>query len=302
MEFPPLLLGTWAWGDRRYWGYGTSQLGPSHVLDAFMAATDTGLDFFDTAEVYGGGESEKLLGWLAQKSQRPVRVATKFGLLPGRPGARALRQALTRSLARLRRPRVELYQIHWPDRTIASVDALMDALADARDEGLCLAVGVSNFSADEMLRAHEVLLRRGLVLASNQVKYSLLHRAPEHNGVLDACRQTGAVLLAYSPLEQGVLSGRYHDAPAPPAIRGREPWFSSGHIEKTRPLLGALRSVGDLYGTSVSQVALRWLLERPGVAPVVGVTSGAHAREAAGALAFRLSAADIERIEATLGS
>lgn len=298
MDFPPLMVGTWAWGDRTYWAYGGPRLGPDQAVEAFLEATEAGLDFFDTAEVYGHGESEKILGWLAHKSGRPIRVATKFGLLPGRPGARALRRALELSLARLRRPAVELYQIHWPDRSMASVEALMEALLDARDAGLCAHLGVSNFSADELLKAHEVLQRRGLALASNQVRYSLLDRTPERNGVLDACRQIGATLLAYSPLEQGMLTGKYHDAPAPPGRRGGEPWFSPERLEATRGLLATLREVGAARGLSAGQVALRWLCERPGVVPIVGVTSGAQSREAAGVLAARLDPAEIERIEA----
>ena len=295
--FPPLMVGTWAWGDRKYWDYGGPRLGPDQAVETFLEATDRGLDFFDTAEVYGDGESEKILGWLAGKSGRTLRVATKFGLLPGRPGARALRPALARSLTRLRRTSVELYQIHWPDRTMASLEALAEALADAHDAGLCARVGVSNFSADEMLRTHEALQRRGLALASNQVRYSLLDRSPEQNGVLDACRQIGATLLAYSPLAQGVLTGKYHDAPAPSGRRGGEPWFAPAQLAAARGLVDTLASVGVVHGRSPGQVAIRWLCQQPGVVPVVGMTSGEQAREAAEALSFRLDAGEIRRIE-----
>lgn len=298
MEFPPLLVGTWAWGDQPYWNYGNPLLGPDQMVETFLEATGAGLDFFDTAEVYGNGESEKILGWLANKSKRTIRIATKFGLLPGRPGARVLRRALELSLARLRCRSVELYQIHWPDRRMATVESLMEAMLVVHDAGLCASVGVSNFSADEMLRAHEVLQRRGLGLASNQVRYSLLDRSPEQNGVLDACRQIGATLLAYSPLEQGVLTGKYHDTAPPSGRRGGEPWFSAGQLQASRGLIAELRGVGDAHGKSVGQVAVRWLCQQPGVVPVVGLTSGAQAREAAGVLAFQLSEDELTRLRA----
>ena len=202
----PLAVGTWSWGERRYWGY-EGGYGPSDVVDAFVASTDAGLDLFDTAEVYGDGESEKILGWLAKKRGGPLAVATKFGPLPGRD-ARTLPRALDASLRRLRLERVDLYQIHWPDRSCAPIDALMDRLADAVAAGKVRAVGVSNYSATEMREAHAALARRGVPLASNQVRYSLVHRAPESDGVLDACRELGVTLLAYSPLEQGIPLGQ----------------------------------------------------------------------------------------------
>ena len=225
----PLAVGTWSWGERRYWGYEES-FGPRDVVDAFAASADAGVDLFDTAEVYGDGESEKILGWLLRKRGGSLAVATKFALLPGRD-ARTLPRALDAGLRRLGLPRVDLYQIHWPDRTVASIDALMGGLADAVAAGKARAVGVSNFSATEMREAHAALARRGVPLASNQVRYSLLHRAPEVDGVLDACGELGVTLLAYSPIAQGILTGKYAPGralrpacgPATPSFRPREP-------------------------------------------------------------------------------
>src|SRR5262249_21775881 len=155
----PLAVGTWAWGERRYWRYEEDH-GARDVVDAFAASADAGLDLFDTAEVYGDGESEKILGWLVKKRGGRLLVATKFGLLPGRD-ARTLPRALDASLRRLGVSRVDLYQIHWPDRTMASIDVLMGHLADAALAGKVRAVGVSNFSADELREAHASLARRG---------------------------------------------------------------------------------------------------------------------------------------------
>ncbi len=195
------------------------------VVDAFVASADAGVELFDTAEVYGDGESEKILGWMAQKRGGPIAVATKFGLLPGRD-ARWIPRALDASLKRLRLSRVDLYQIHWPDRTMASIDALMGGLAAAVTEGKARAVGVSNFNASEMRDAHAALARHGVPLASNQVRYSLLDRAPEADGVLDACRALGVTLLAYSPLAQGILTGKYAPGRAPAGPRAGHPEFA----------------------------------------------------------------------------
>lgn len=263
MHFPPLAVGTWAWGDRAYWGY-EERFGPGDVVDAFLAAVEGGIDLFDTAEVYGHGRSEQILGYMARRSDKPVRIATKFGLLPGRDASHVSR-ALDNSLRRLRIERVDLYQVHWPDRSVASVDALMDAMAREVERGRVGAIGVSNFSATELREAHAALERRGVPLVSNQVRYSYLHRAPESDGVLDACRELGVTLLAYSPLDQGLLSGK-RELSGPRAE-------TAIHRDRAEQALDELRAHGP-----PARAALRWLMDR-GVVPIVGVTNGAQMRE-----------------------
>jgi len=268
VRFGPLVVGTWAWGDRAYWGY-EERFGPNDVVDAFVAAVEGGIDLFDTAEVYGHGRSEQILGYMARRSDRAVRVATKFGLLPGRDASHVSR-ALDSSLKRLRVERVELYQVHWPDRSVASADALMDAMAHEVERGRVGAIGVSNFSATELREAHAALAKRGVPLASNQVRYSYLHRAPEEDGVLDACRELAVTLLAYSPLDQGLLAGKLE-------LTGPRREAAIHHARATRAL-EELRAFGP-----PAQVALRWLMNR-GAVPVVGATSGAQMRDNLGAL------------------
>lgn len=293
----PLGVGTWAWGDKPYWFYETDH-GPAEVVDAFTSSVDAGLTFFDTAEVYGHGESEKILGWMASRAGVPLVIATKFALLRGRAGARALRPALENSLRRLRVPRVDLYQIHWPDVEMASIDELMDAMADAAIAGKIGAVGVSNFTASEMRRAHEALARRGIPLASNQVHYSLLHRAPEVDGVLDACRELGVTLLAYSPLEQGLLTGKYDASRPPRGPRARLPAFSSTNLAAAAPVLALLREIGEAHGGRPPEgVALRWLIEKEGVLPIAGAKTGPQAQSNAGALGFSLEAGEREALD-----
>ena len=295
LHVAPLAVGAWSWGDWRYWGYGES-FGPKDVVDAFVASADAGLDLFDTAEVYGDGESEKILGWLLRKRGAPLAVATKFALLPGRD-ARTLPRALDASLRRLGLPRVDLYQIHWPDRAQASVDALMEGLARAALAGKARAVGVSNFSATEMREAHAALARRGVPLASNQVRYSLLDRAPEVDGVLDACRELGVTLLAYSPLSQGLLTGKYAPGRPPPSPRAGHAEFAEENLLAVAPLVAMLTEIGKAHGDArPEQVALAWLSER-GAVPIAGAKTGDQARINAGALAVELGAGEVESLD-----
>lgn len=291
LKVPRAMIGCWAWGDEKYWSYDTAQA--PDLVDAFTVACAGGIDAFDTAEVYGDGASEKILGFFADKHDRPITIATKFGLLPGR-GTKTLPLALRASGKRLRRRHIELYQIHWPDQRLASIPSLMDALADAVAEGLVSAVGVSNYSADEMRRAHEALAKRGVALASNQVRYGLLDRSPERDGVLAACRELGVSLLAYSPLAQGALSGRYTSTDRPTDRRSTEPWFAPDALTTTARIVARLTELGHARGVGPSEIAIAWTIA-DGVVPIVGCRTGAHAAAVVRALSVTLS--DAERDE-----
>ncbi len=288
----PLGVGTWAWGDERFWDYGKSY-GREDVAGAFAASVAAGVTLFDTAEIYGKGESERLIGALMREQNAPITIATKFAPYPWRFSARTLRGALDASLQRLGVERVELYQIHFP-YSILSIAALMDALADAVAEGKVGAVGVSNYSAPQMARAQEALARRGVTLASNQVQYSLLSRRPETNGVLDACRALGVTLIAYSPLAQGLLTGKYAVGDRPPGIRGRLGQFGDTRLRGLVGLLGLLRGIGqDHGGKTPGQVALNWLIRQTGVLPIPGAKNAAQATGNAGALGWALRPAEV---------
>jgi aryl-alcohol dehydrogenase-like predicted oxidoreductase len=294
-------VGCWAWGDEEYWRYGQDH-GPSDVVAAFDACLDAGLDFFDTAESYGWGKGEQILGALLRKSSCGAVVATKYAPLAGRGGAAAVAKGLAGSLKRLRLPVIDLYQLHWPDHEEAPVGPVMDVLADAVQRGQIRAVGVSNFSAAETREAHAALARHGIPLATNQVRYSLLYRAPEVDGVLSVCRELGVTLLAYSPLEQGLLTGKYGPYSArPTGERAQTPWFSSENIAAAQPVLAALREIGEARGVEPATIALAWLLAQTGVIPLPGAKTGAQAQQNAKALAVRLSETDLAVLdEATL--
>jgi len=301
LQVVPLGVGCWAWGDRRYWRYEEDHR-PRDVVDAFDACLDAGLDLFDTAEAYGAGRGEKIVGWLVRKSGRELVIATKYAPIAGRGGAAAIARGLTGSLKRLGLPRVDLYQLHWPDSTELPIVAAMDALADALHAGRIRAIGVSNFGAAEMREAHAVLARHGVPLASNQVHYSLLHRAPEVDGVLDACHELGVTLLAYSPLEQGLLTGKYGPDAGPPGLRGAAAWFSRANRAAAQPVLEQLRAIADVHGTEAATVALAWLLAKPGVVALAGAKTGAQAAGNAKALALTLRAAEIAALDAVTQS
>ena len=292
----PLGVGCWAWGDQRYWRYGEDH-GPKDVVSAFKACLEAGLDLFDTAEAYGWGKGEQLLGALARRCRRSLTIATKYAPLAGRGGPAAIRKALAGSLKRLGLPAVDLYQLHWADRDEAPIGPVMDVLAEAVHRGRIRAVGVSNFRAGEMREARAALARHGVPLATNQVRYSLLHRAPEVDGVLDACRELNVTLLAYSPLEQGLLTGKYSPETLPRGPRAEADWFSPANVAAAQPLIASLRTIAEAHAVDAAAVALAWLLAQPDVVPLAGVKTGPQAARNAKALGVTLSESEIATLD-----
>ena len=188
-----------------------------------------------------------------------------------------------------------LYQHHFPS-SLVSIPKLMDLMADAIEAGKIKAVGVSNYSAEQMRIAHAALARRGIPLASNQVQYSLLHRQPEVNGVLDACRELGVTLIAYQPLASGALSGKYVAGTRPTGFRRFMKYFRGKGLEAVAPVVALLREIGGRYSKIPAQVALRWLIENESVLPIPGAKNGQQAADNAGALSFCLTPTEIEAL------
>jgi len=243
--------------------------------------------------MYSGGASERRVGELAEGNQ--VVIATKFP--PGwRSTAEALPDALDQSLGRLRRSTIDLYQHHFPSRRIP-IPSLMGFMADAVAAGRVRAIGVSNYSAGQLRIAHAALVERGTPLASNQVEYSLLHRAPEVNGVLDACRELEITLSAYQPLAQGVLTGKYRPGDRPKGIRRFGRYFRSDGLKKAQPVVALLGEIGERYSRTPARVALRWLIEQESVLPIPGAKNGRQAASNAEALSFLLVGAEIEALD-----
>jgi aryl-alcohol dehydrogenase-like predicted oxidoreductase len=285
-------LGAWQWGDRIVWQYGHGY-GDTEVQQAFLASLNEGIRFVDTAEIYGNGRSERLLGQFLKETDQPVLIATKFLPFPWRFGKRALPSALKGSLARLGVESVDLYQIHWPS-PLMSVDTMMDGLAECVKSGLTRTAGVSNFGQTQVLAAYSSLARHNIPLASNQVHYSLLNRTVEKNGVLARCKELGIRLIAYSPIEKGLLSGKYSVEAPPPGSRGRN---FTNLLPKIGPLLKLMTEIGqDHGGKSNVQVALNWVICK-GALPIPGAKNAEQAQENAGGLGWRLTEAEATRLD-----
>ena len=298
VRVPRLGLGVMTWGEasglQRIMPAKSAYGGPKAADEqaAFDVSMAAEVNFFDTAAMYSGGGSERRLGELTQ--QKSVVIATKF---PPSPFGRAddLPAALEASLGNLRRTSIDLYQHHFPSSRI-DIPKLMGLMADAVEAGKIRAVGVSNYSAAQMRSAHDALAKRGIPLASNQVQYSLLYRQPEVDGVLNACRELGVTLIAYQPLASGALTGKYLSGPRPIGLRRFRSPFRKADLDALRPVLALLREIGERYGKTPGQVALRWLLEQEGIVPIPGAKTADQAAHNAGALSFRLTPTEIAEL------
>ncbi|XP_027346860.1 uncharacterized oxidoreductase At1g06690, chloroplastic isoform X1 [Abrus precatorius] len=292
-----LGIGAWSWGDTTYWNnFEWNDRNEKAARDAFNASIDGGLTFFDTAEVYGSGlalgaiNSEILLGRYIKERKEldpdvEVAVATKFAALPWRFGRQSVLNALKDSLCRLGLTSVDLYQLHWPG--VWGNEGYIDGLGDAVEKGLVKAVGVSNYSEKRLREAYEKLKKRGIPLASNQVNYSLIYRAPEENGVKAACDELGITLIAYSPIAQGVLTGKY--TPDKPPTGPRSRIYTPEFLTRLQPLLNRISEIGEKYDKTSTQVSLNWLVAKGNVVPIPGAKTKEQAEEFRGALGWRLT-------------
>jgi len=292
-----LGVGTWAWGDSA-WGFGVTS-NESDIAEAFKASVAEGVNFFDTAEIYGEGDSERFLGKFLKGYGENVVVATKYAPTRRRIPGFKLSSALNASLKRLGLQRVDLYQLHWYNR-LMSPRLLASGLAQAFNEGLIRAVGVSNYSAEQMMRFQDLLGKHGVPLASNQVQYSLLHRVPERNGLTAASKERNISLIAYSPIAMGILSGKYSEKNPPPG--GRAARYPRDFLRKVSPLIGLLGEIGSAHGGKTpSQVALAWVIGR-GFVPIPGAKNASQARENCLSLAWSLNADETSALEKTSDS
>lgn len=285
-------LGAWQWGDRMVWQFGQGY-GEVEIRDAFSVSIAEGIGFIDTAETYGNGLSERMLGKFITETDQPVLIATKYFPYPWRLMNSSIPRALKNSLERIGAENVDLYQVHWPT-PLMSVDSLMDGMTECVKQELTRTVGVSNFSQSRMLTAYSALARHNIPLASNQVHYSLLNRSAEKTGLLARCNELGIRLIAYSPLEQGLLSGKYGMDNRPPGTRARTLY---GWLSKTEPLIKLMTVIGqDHGGKSNSQVALNWVICK-GALPIPGAKNAEQAQENAGALGWKLTDDEVEKLD-----
>jgi aryl-alcohol dehydrogenase-like predicted oxidoreductase len=211
---------------------------------------------------------------------------------PWRINRSQLIDALRGSLARLGLPSVDLYQIHIPSK-LAPPSHWADALADAVEMGLTATVGVSNYNADDLRRTYDILARRGIPLASNQVEYSLIKRNIESDGTLRACRELGVRVIAYSPIGMGLLTGKYTPSKPPSGARRM---MVRGLIGRVQPLVSLLREIGEAHGKTPAQVAINWTICK-GTLPIPGAKTAKNAAMNAASANWRLTDDDIAALD-----
>ena len=301
IEITPIGLGMMEFsGGGGLMGFAFPVIDQQEKNATVKAGLDGGVNWFDTAELYGKGVSEKSLSTAlkaAGKKDDEVIIATKWW--PMFRTARNIPKTIGDRLRFLDGYSIGLYQIHQPFG-FSSPEDEMDAMAELVKAGKIRSVGISNFNAEQMRRAHRQLQKHGLPLASNQVEYSLLNRSIERNGILDTAKELGVTIIAYTPLASGLLTGKYHKNPE---LLDKKSFFwrsrlKSG-LEKSRTLVAALEEIGTRYSVTAAQVALNWLINSQGdlVVTIPGVTKVSQAVESAGAMKFSLTADEIARLD-----
>ncbi|AXN45526.1 General stress protein 69 [Mycobacterium marinum] len=271
-------LGTWQFGSRE-WGYG-DRYASGAARDIVARARALGVTLFDTAEVYGLGKSERILGEALGDERADVVVASK--IMPVAPFPAVVKRRERASARRLRLDRIPLYQIHQPNPVVPD-SVIMPGMRELLDTGRIGAAGVSNYSLARWKKADAAL---GRPVVSNQVHFSLAHPGPLDDLVPFAEREN-RIIIAYSPLAQGLLGGKYGVDNRPTGVRAVNPLFGTENLRRIEPLLQTLRAVATDVDAKSAQVALAWLISLPGVVAIPGASSVEQ-------LEFNVAAADIE--------
>jgi len=300
----PIGLGCWQFSRGKglvggYW----ARLSQETVREIVRTSLDRGVNWFDTAEVYGKGASERSLAEALDEidvDRSRYRIADKW--FPAFRFAGSVARTFPKRQEALGGRHIDLYQIHQPF-SFSSVDRQAEAMAELHESGKIGAIGVSNFNEKRMRAAHARLAAEGIPLASNQMPYSLLNRTIEENGVLDAAKELGISIIAYSPLAQGILTGKFHgdvDIRRSPGPRKYMRRFRSRGLEATRPLIDLLTKVGEAHNASPAQIALAWCIQRHDshVVAIPGASSVSQAASNADALRIRLSQAELDELAA----
>ncbi|WP_169087808.1 aldo/keto reductase [Paenibacillus sp. PL91] len=303
LQLSPLGLGCWQFSNGKgvvgkFWPV----LQGAMINDIVKISYEGGMNWFDTAEIYGNGQSEQLLARALRETipaSDPVFIATKWW--PMMRTASSIGSTIDERIRQLEGRTINLYQVHQPF-SLSSVSSEMKEMAKLAAAGKIGHVGVSNFSAKQMREADRVLREHGLRLASNQVKYSLLDRRIEQNGILETAKELGAAIIAYSPLEQGILSGKFHHDPdLVKSISGPRKWslaFRKEGLRRAKPLIDSLEQMAGHYDATATQVALNWLIHAHGetVFAIPGASKVHHAEQNVKAMRFKLTANEIKEI------
>jgi aryl-alcohol dehydrogenase-like predicted oxidoreductase len=283
-------LGTWQFGSRE-WGYGEPYAG--QVADAIVRrALELGVTLFDTAEIYGFGRSERILGQALGDDRESAFLATK--ILPVVPVPPVVEQRAVASANRLGVSRLDLYQVHQPNPLFRD-GTIMRGMRALQRIGLVGEVGVSNYSLERWRAAEAALGRRVL---SNQVRYSLVDRSPERD-LIPFAESSDHIVIAYSPLGQGLLSGRYHrDSRPANRVRAGSPLFLPDNLERAADLIAALRDVASAHSATPAQIALAWAIHRPAVVAIPGASSVEQLESNAAAAEIELTDGEYQALQA----
>jgi len=289
LKVSTLGLGTWQYGTEG-WGFG-ADFTEEEALATIDRALELGINLLDTAEVYGDGRSEEIVGKAIKGRRDEVILATK--VLPRHLRTGDLIRACDESLRRLGIDRIDLYQIHAAEPYVPLAES-MSALEKLINQGKVRYVGVSNFSVPLLRAAQEAFPGK---IVSNQVRYNLLQRDIETE-ILPYCREHGITVIAYSPLAQGLLTGKY-DRDHLPAdkIRGRNPLFREENLSHAFPVIEILREIATAHSVTAAQAALRWVTQQNGVIAIPGAKRPKQVQENAGALDWSLSPDELSHLD-----
>ncbi|MFC2089325.1 aldo/keto reductase [Bacteroidota bacterium] len=303
MMITPVGLGCWQFSKQENFAGRFWPTLENNLIDRIVALSiEGGINWFDTAELYGNGASEKALSSslnIAEKKPGEILIATKWW--PALRFASNISKTIDERINTLSPYSIDLYQIHQP-WSFSGVKAEMQAMAELRERKLIKYIGVSNFSAQKMISAWEALDKKGIPLASNQVQYSLLNRKIESNGIMEQAKKLGVSIIAYSPLAQGLVTGKFHDNPEllkNIGMRKYSSQFKREGLERSLPLVKLIQELAIKYKVTPSQIALNWLLYFNGdtVVAIPGATKEIHVKENTGAMSFRLSDEDMDKLD-----
>ena len=290
-----IALGTWAWGAGAFGGDAVfgSKTDVENLKPVFDAAMKNGLNLWDTATVYGMGESEKILGsFVAGEKREDVEVSTKFTPQLAEVYENSVEKMALASIDRMGIDYIDMYWIHNP----MDVERWTPGLIPLLQSGKVKRVGVSNHNIAEIRRANEILAEAGFKVSAVQNHFSLLYRSSEKGGVLDYCKEKGIEFWAYMVLEQGALSGKYNKEKPLPAESDRGKKYNPV-LEQLEALTNEMTTIGKKYGASCSQIGIAWAIAK-GTQPIIGATKERHVIEAAEAAKIQLTSEEVARLEA----
>ena len=292
LDITVLTMGCWQAGKAQW-----SNVTDESSIAALRAAYESGINFFDTAEVYGSGHSEKIVGQALKDVRDEVLIATKVGA--GNMARDKVFAACEGSLQRLETDRIDLYQIHWPAGTwnspIVPLEETMGALLELKEQGKIRALGVSNFSGELI----EEALKIGRI-DSLQPPYSLFFRHYEFDGTFKTCQKHDIGIISYSSIAQGLLTGKFNqdNKPGQGDNRAGDILFQEGHYERALAAVEQLKPIAEKYGATTGQLAIAWVLAQPGLtSAIVGARTPEQVRDNAKAAALQISAEDVAEID-----